>query len=84
MELVALDPDGERYGSRQAHEPLFTPNGALYLVSTTAVRASGGFLPARCRGLVMDQIASLDIDDAVDWAMAEALAGAGLTWRGVL
>ena len=82
MELIAIDAAAELYTQRQSLEPLLTPNGALYLVPARELRSSGGFVPRGCRGMVMDQISSLDIDDAVDWAMAEALAAAGLTWRG--
>lgn len=80
-ELTAVDASAEDSGRRQALEPLFTPNGALYLVPAAALRACGRFVPPQFRGIVMDQVASLDIDDAVDWAVAEALAAAGLTWR---
>ena len=81
MELKAIDPGGELYNRRQASQPLLTPNGALYLIPAGELRVAEGFVPPRCRGILMDQIASLDIDDAVDWSMAEALAAAGLTWR---
>jgi CMP-N-acetylneuraminic acid synthetase len=82
MELSALDAGGALYSGRQTLKPLLTPNGALYLVAAEELRSSGGFVPARCRGLVMDQVASIDIDDPVDWALAEAVAAEGLSWRG--
>jgi CMP-N,N'-diacetyllegionaminic acid synthase len=82
MELIAVEDDAEIGSRRQAQPPLFTPNGALYLVPAPALRSPRGFFPDRCRGLVMDQIESIDIDDPVDWAIAETLAVAGLTWRG--
>lgn len=82
MELVAIDDSGELHSGRQSLPPMFTPNGALYLVPVAELRSSGSFFPKRCRGMVMDQIASLDIDDPMDWAIAEAVAVAGLTWRG--
>lgn len=82
MELKSIDAGAELHDRRQALRPLVTPNGALYLVPARELRASGSFVPPRCRGILMDQIASLDIDDGIDWAMAEALAAAGLTWRG--
>jgi CMP-N,N'-diacetyllegionaminic acid synthase len=81
-DLSAVDASAEDAGRRQAVEPLLTPNGALYLVPAASLRHSGRFVSPRFRGIVMDQVASLDIDDALDWAIAEALAAAGLTWRG--
>lgn len=49
-----------------------TPNGALYLVRGTALRAHGSLFPPRILPLVMDNMASLDIDTEADWALAEA------------
>lgn len=69
---------------RQDQKTLYTPNGTLYLVSSEVLRSAQTFFPDGCRALVMDQIASLDIDDAVDWDIAEAVAAAGATWRGRL
>lgn len=66
---------------RQDLQPLYTPNGALYLVRVSTLRDQQTFFPRRTRGLPMDQIASIDIDDATDWSMAAAIASAGLTWR---
>lgn len=82
MALVPVDQRTELTTRRQAQGPLFTPNGALYLVSATELRSAGSFFTARCGGIAMDQIASLDIDDAIDWNIAEAVAAAGFTWRG--
>jgi CMP-N,N'-diacetyllegionaminic acid synthase len=69
---------------RQDQKTLYTPNGTLYLVSSDVLRSGQTFFPDGCRALVMDQIASLDIDDPVDWEIAEAIAAAGGTWRGRL
>jgi CMP-N,N'-diacetyllegionaminic acid synthase len=59
---------------RQEVVSLYTPNGAMYLVRTAVLRAGGGFFPSRSRALVMDALASLDIDDETDWRLAEAVA----------
>jgi CMP-N,N'-diacetyllegionaminic acid synthase len=80
FELGAL-ADAEHRSRRQDVEPLHTPNGALYLTFTDVLRREGTLFPRRTRGLPMDQIASLDIDDAIDWTIAEALVAAGATWR---
>lgn len=66
---------------RQEVRPLLTPNGALYLIRSAVLREHRSFFPPRSHGIVMDQIASHDIDDPTDWAMAEALVAAGLAWR---
>lgn len=82
MELMPADGNIELTSRRQALQPLFTPNGALYLVPAAELRLSRSFFPPHCRAIVMDQIASIDIDDQIDWAIAKAIAAAGLTWRG--
>lgn len=66
---------------RQDTAGLVTPNGALYLVRSQSLRENGSFFPPATAALPMDAIASLDIDDATDWAMAEALQS--LSWRGL-
>jgi CMP-N,N'-diacetyllegionaminic acid synthase len=81
MRLTPLDPAAGRESRRQEARTLYTPNGALYLVSAAALKTEDTFFPADCCGIEMDAIASLDIDTPVDWAIAEAVAAAGLTWR---
>ena len=80
-QLEPLARQAEEITRRQDVRPMFTPNGSLYLIRSTVLREQRSFFPPRSRGLVMDQIASLDIDDPTDWAMAEALVAGGLTWR---
>ena len=75
--LQSLGNDG--ISRRQDSPGLLTPNGALYLIRSTVLRAGGNFFPPASAPLPMDAIASLDIDDATDWAMAEALQS--LSWR---
>lgn len=76
--LSATEPQQER---RQNVTSLLTPNGALYVTKTETIRASRTLFPAGTLAIVMDQIASIDIDDATDWAIAEAVIAKGLTWR---
>lgn len=67
-------------GTRRQDAPgLVTPNGALYLVRTQSLRESSSFFPAATAALPMNAIASLDIDDAIDWDIAEAVQR--LSWR---
>jgi CMP-N,N'-diacetyllegionaminic acid synthase len=82
MALLPVDGNVELPNRRQALRAMFTPNGAIYLVPAAELRLSRSFFPRHCRAIVMDQIASIDIDDQTDWAIAEAIAAAGLTWRG--
>ncbi|MBI5461115.1 MAG: acylneuraminate cytidylyltransferase family protein [Gammaproteobacteria bacterium] len=81
-QLAPVQRQAEEITRRQEVRPLVTPNGALYLIRSAVLRAQRSFFPPRSHGLVMDQIASHDIDDPTDWAIAEALVAAGLTWRG--
>jgi CMP-N-acetylneuraminic acid synthetase len=74
--------DGTRAATRrQDVTTLYTPNGAMYVVHTRVLREQTTFFPKHGAGLVMDQIESLDIDDATDWAIADAVARAGSSWR---
>lgn len=53
--------------------PILVPNGALYLVRTTALRSQRTFYPAATLGLPMPSERSIDIDTAEDLLLAEAL-----------
>lgn len=50
----------------------FAPNGAVYLVRTTALRAHRSLYPPRTVALPMEDIRSIDIDTEADWRLAEA------------
>ena len=79
--LFACDAHGYATALLEADtpRPLFTPNGALYLVRTDAFRQTGSLFPPRTLPLPMDCVAAIDIDDEDDWRLAEAAAAAGLT-----
>lgn len=53
--------------------PVYAPNGALYLIRTAVLRRERTFSPARTLPLIMDEIGSIDIDNAADWELAEAV-----------
>jgi CMP-N,N'-diacetyllegionaminic acid synthase len=72
--LEALAGDEALRARRQEIEPLYTPNGAMYVVRTAALEGGKGFFPLGCRAMVMDAVASLDVDDEKDWRIAEAVA----------
>ncbi len=76
-QLSRLDESAELITRRQEVEPLYTTNGSLYLVRTSALERDRTFFPARAKGVLTDQITSIDIDDAVDWELAEAVAASG-------
>lgn len=81
MNLTPLKSSMEAETTRQSVRPLYTPNGALYLIKTETLRKEKTFFPAKTRGVLMNQIESLDLDDEVDWQLLEATSKAGLTWR---
>ena len=68
-------------GSRQTGsgqgDRILTPNGALYLVRTAALREHITFFPARTRPLVMDDVSSVDIDTETDMRLAETIIATG-------
>lgn len=76
--LSAAEPQQTR---RQDIRSVLTPNGALYVTKVATIREARTLLPSGAIGIVMDQIESIDIDDATDWALAEAVVTAGLDWR---
>lgn len=63
----------ERATRRQDLEPVFRPNGAIYLVKTVAIRAGGSWDGPDTLAYEMPRERSLDIDDAWDLALARAI-----------
>jgi CMP-N-acetylneuraminic acid synthetase len=72
--LEPLAGDEAMRARRQEVEPFYTPNGAMYAVRAATLQAGKGFFPPASRAMVMDAVASLDIDDELDWRVAEAVA----------
>ena len=64
--------------TRQQIEPLLTPNGAIYLCKTAHLLENQSFYPDRTVPLLMNELQSLDIDNELDWLMAEAFVKQGL------
>lgn len=64
---------------RQDQRPEWTMNGALYLLSWNAFKASGSIYgaPEKCFGLLMDRWHSLEIETPEDLALAEFAADKG-------
>ncbi|MCG8455998.1 MAG: acylneuraminate cytidylyltransferase family protein [Holophagales bacterium] len=55
-------------------DPLFEENSCLYLFSAESFARSGARIGERPRMFETPRLESIDIDDAEDWALAEALA----------
>jgi CMP-N,N'-diacetyllegionaminic acid synthase len=81
MNMLSLDKDGKLQSRRQDIKPIYTPNGALYLIRAEKLREPKSFFPEKMQGIIMDQISSIDIDDPIDWKIAEAMVANKQTWR---
>ena len=81
MNMLSLDKDEKLQSRRQDINPIYTPNGALYLIRAEKLREPKSFFPEKMQGIIMDQISSIDIDDSIDWKIAEAMVANKQTWR---
>jgi CMP-N,N'-diacetyllegionaminic acid synthase len=81
LKMFPLSKDEKLQSRRQDISPIYTPNGALYLIRTDKLEEATQFFPEKLQGIVMDQISSIDIDDPIDWKIAEATVANKLTWR---
>lgn len=64
---------------QQDRQPLYEENSAVYVTSAQALRETRSVLGRRRRGIVIDRLEGYDINDAYDFAVAEALITAGVT-----
>jgi CMP-N,N'-diacetyllegionaminic acid synthase len=81
MNMLPLDKDEKLQSRRQDVNPIYTPNGTLYLIRAEKLREPKSFFPEKMKGIIMDQISSIDIDDPIDWKLAEAVVNGKLSWR---
>jgi CMP-N,N'-diacetyllegionaminic acid synthase len=81
LKMFPLSKDEKLQSRRQDISPIYTPNGALYLIRTEKLEEATQFFPEKLQGIVMDQISSIDIDDPIDWKITEAMVANKLTWR---
>jgi CMP-N,N'-diacetyllegionaminic acid synthase len=58
---------------KQLFEEQFTPNGAAYVSRAPFIRARRSFFVGKVFGHVMPRERSIDIDDEIDWQLAEVL-----------
>ncbi|HEX9648801.1 MAG TPA: acylneuraminate cytidylyltransferase family protein [Alphaproteobacteria bacterium] len=77
--VFRLGADGFLAPAGADSAPLYTPNGALYVIRTEIVRRRRSLFPERTLPVVMDARASLDIDTELDWRMAEYLLAQPVT-----
>lgn len=69
-----LDPSGLKLRGQDL-PPAVAVAGNLYLVRVEALREHGTFFPSRSVGVLCDEpFESVDIDDELDWLVAEAIA----------
>lgn len=67
--------DAEMEARHQDLPPVFRQNGAIYAVRTGAFLEAGRFYLRPCLGYLMTPEESIDVDDDLDLAIADALAG---------
>jgi CMP-N,N'-diacetyllegionaminic acid synthase len=60
-------------GRRQEVRSLVIPNGAVYVTSVLSLRHHKSFFPPKSRGWLMPPERAVDIDDELDWILAEAI-----------
>jgi CMP-N,N'-diacetyllegionaminic acid synthase len=65
------------FSTRQQCPDVWEYNGAIYIVSTDALKAKPLSDFTRIKKYVMDDISSLDIDTNIDWMLAELILSKG-------
>jgi CMP-N-acetylneuraminic acid synthetase len=74
--LVPFAPEGAAYLRRQDLPPVYRLNGAIYVTRRPVVMDQARVLGDDTRAFVMDRQRSIDIDDELDFQLAELVAGA--------
>lgn len=75
--LGRLFPNAPR--RQQDRAPLYLENSAIYVTRVAALEATRSVLGNRVRGIAIDRLEGFDINDELDFAIAEALLAAGVT-----
>ncbi len=60
---------------KQLFDDMYTPNGAAYVSRAEGLQQRASFFTGKVYGHVMPRERSLDIDDDVDWQLAEIILG---------
>jgi CMP-N-acetylneuraminic acid synthetase len=69
--LRRLFPDAPR--RQQDRVPLYEENSAIYITRVQALRETGRITGRKVRGLAIDRVEALDINEPIDMKIAEAL-----------
>lgn len=72
-QLTPVLPEAERLSRRQDMEPCMVVNGAIYVARLPWLLAHGGFMSPETVAHVMAAEHSVDIDDHIDFKLAELL-----------
>lgn len=70
LESVVTD---ERHNNRQDYDPIFLPNGSIYVLNVEALRRTRNYYGPRTFGYLMPSERAVDIDSKTDFLTAEAL-----------
>lgn len=71
-ELKSIIPS-DRLLNRQDYDPVYLPNGSIYVLDVEVLRRTRDILGARAYGYPMPPQRSIDIDTEIDFITAEAL-----------
>jgi CMP-N-acetylneuraminic acid synthetase len=66
-------PEGAKADHRQELPPAYRPNGSIYAIRVPVLRARRTFYPAQTAPYLMPREASVNVDSALDLAVAETL-----------
>lgn len=72
QDLVPLFPKFASFDNRQALKPVYERNGMYYVTSARAFREKKTFFVPKCKPYVMDRLHSFNINDELDFKMAQA------------
>lgn len=75
--LLPYDPSAPDITRRQDLPPVFHLNGALFITRYRTLMEENKILGPDTRALVMDRVSSLDIDEPIDFLLAEAVMQRG-------
>ena len=73
--IAPLFSDGGHNSRRQDLKKTFCLNGAIYIISRDKLLAHRRFIDHNTLGFIMDKMSSIDIDDSIDFKLAQALLG---------
>ena len=79
--MLPIDSQAKLVTRRQEVRTLYTPNGAMYATRCDTFSTQKTLFPKNNRGIILDKIQSHDIDDPMDWAIAESYVNSNLSWR---